>query len=302
MTSTLQSDTGALRRVIVNPARDAYVSPAKLAAEWQPLNFTHCPDFARAQTESDAFAALLRRLGAEVLALPRADAQSIDSIYVRDGGIVCDRGLILCSMGKANRRGEPAALRAAAESWGIPIAGEITGDGRVEGGDVAWVDARTLAIARGYRTNDEGIRQLRALLGDSVDALVVVPLPHYRGPSDVFHLMSIYSPLAPDLALVHSPLMPIPFRELLLAKGTQLVEVAPEELDTLGCNALAVAPRVCVLAAGNPLTKRRLLDAGCEVHEFAGEEIAKKGGGGPTCLTRPLEREVNVGRGRLVGP
>ena len=291
MTSTLQSDTGALRRVIINPAHDAYVSATKLAGEWQPLNFTSCPDFARAQAESDAFAALLRRLGVEVLALPRADAQSIDSIYVRDAGIVCDRGLILCSMGKANRRGEPAALRAAAELWRIPIAGEITGAGRVEGGDVAWVDARTLAIARGYRTNDEGIRQLRALLGDSVDALVVVPLPHHRGPGDVFHLMSIYSPLAPDLALVHSPLMPILFRELLLAKGTQLVEVAPAELDTLGCNALAVAPRVCLLAAGNPVTKRRLLDAGCEVHEFAGEEIAKKGGGGPTCLTRPLERD-----------
>ena len=292
MTSSLQSDTGVLQRVIIKPARDAYASAAKLAAEWQPLNFTACPDFARAQVESDAFAALLRRLGAEVLAMPRTEAQSIDSIYVRDAGIVCNRGLILCSMGKANRRDEPAALRAAAAHWGVPIIGEITGDGRVEGGDVAWVDARTLAIARGYRTNDEGIRQLRALLGESVDALVVVPLPHYRGPSDVFHLMSIYSPLAPDLALVHSPLMPIPFRELLLAKNTTLVEVAREEFDTLGCNALAVAPRVCVLAAGNPVTKARLLAAGCEVHEFAGEEIAKKGGGGPTCLTRPLQRGV----------
>lgn len=292
MNSTLQSDTGRLQKVIVKHARDAFSSPAKLAAEWAPLNFTRCPDLARAQAESDAFAALLHRLGAEVLTAPRDDAQSIDSIYIRDAGVVCDRGLILCSMGKANRRGEPAALRRATEACGVPIAGEITGDGRVEGGDVAWVDGRTLAIARGYRTNDEGIRQLRALLGDCIDQLVVVPLPHYRGPTDVFHLMSIYSPLAPDLALVHSPLMPIPFRELLLAKGTKFVEVAPEEFDTLGCNVLAVAPRVCVLAAGNPETKRRLLDAGCEVHEFAGEEIAQPGGGGPTCLTRPLARAL----------
>ena len=292
MNTTLQSDTGRLLKVIVKSARDAFVSPAKLAAEWQPLNFTHCPDLARAETESDAFAALLRRLGVEVLTAPRDDAQSIDSIYIRDAGIVCDRGLILCSMGKANRHAEPAALRRAAEAWGVPIVGEITGTGRVEGGDVAWVDSRTLAIARGYRTNDEGIRQLRALLGHCVDELVVVPLPHYRGPGDVFHLMSIYSPLAPDLALVHSPLMPIPFRELLLAKGNALIEVAPEEIDTLGCNVLAVAPRLCVMAAGNPVTRRRLLDAGCEVHEFSGEEIAKKGGGGPTCLTRPLARAM----------
>ena len=292
MNTTLQSDSGRLLKVIVKHARDAFANPAKLASEWSPLNFTRCPDFARAEAESDALAALLRRLGTEVLTAPADDAQSIDSIYVRDAGVVCDRGLILCSMGKANRRAEPAALRRAAEAWGIPIAGEITGDGRVEGGDVAWVDERTLAIARGYRTNDEGIRQLRALLGDCIDQLVVVPLPHYRGPSDVFHLMSIYSPLAPDLALVHSPLMPIPFRELLLAKGTKLVEVALEEFDTLGCNVLAVAPRVCVLAAGNPVTKRRLRDAGGEVHEFSGAEIAQPGGGGPTCLTRPLARSM----------
>lgn len=291
MPVTYQSDVAPLRRVIVKPAADAFLDQARLAAEWRPLNFTAEPDFTKARAESDAFLALLRKLGAEVLALPRDAAQSIDSIYARDAGVVCDRGLILCSMGKETRRGEPAALRRAAEAWGIPIAGGITGDGRLEGGDVAWVDGRTLAVARGYRTNDEGIRQLRDLVGPGVE-VVPVALPHHRGPADVFHLMSIYSPLAPDLALVHSPLMPIPFRELLLTRGQRLVEVAPEELDSLGCNALAFAPRVCLLAAGNPRTARRLRDAGCEVHEFAGEEIARKGGGGPTCLTRPLGREA----------
>ncbi|MBA3850199.1 MAG: hypothetical protein C0502_09435 [Opitutus sp.] len=291
MPLTLQSDTAPLRRVIVKGAAEAFASPARLAAEWQPLNFTACPDFAGAGAESDAFAALLRRLGAEVLALPAEPGQSIDSIYVRDAAAVCARGLILCRMGKANRLGEPAALRRAAEARGLPIAGEIAAPGTLEGGDVAWVDECTLAVARGYRTNDEGIRQLRALAGPEVE-VVTVPLPHHRGPTDVFHLMSVYSPLAPDLALVHSPLMPIPFRELLLARGQRLVEVAPEEFGTLGCNALAVAPRRIVLAAGNPRTRDRLREAGCEVHEFAGAEIALKGGGGPTCLTRPLWRDA----------
>ena len=292
MPHTLQSDTGALKKVIVKSATDAFVGPARLAAEWQALRFTGCPDYTRACAESEALSALLRRLGVEVLPLPRDETQSIDSIYARDAGVVCDRGLILCSMGKSTRRAEPAALRLAAAAWGVPLAGEITGTGRLEGGDVAWVDPRTLAVAHSYRTNSEGIRQLRVLLGNCVDDVVVVPLPHYRGPDDVFHLMSVYSPLAPGLALVHSPLMPVPFRELLLARGIRLVEVVPEELDTLGCNVLAVAPRVCLLAAGNPRTKRQLVAAGCEVHEFSGEEIAAKGGGGPTCLTRPLGREV----------
>ena len=104
--------------------------------------------------------------------------------------------------------------------------------------------------------------------------------------------MSIYSPLAPDLALVHSHLMPVPFRELLVARGVQLVEVADDEFDTLGCNVLAVAPRVGIMASGNPMTRRRLEDAGVTVHEYAGTEISHKGMGGPTCLTRPLRREA----------
>ncbi|MEK7744192.1 MAG: hypothetical protein AAB578_07355, partial [Elusimicrobiota bacterium] len=132
MPLTFQSDTGALKKVVVKPAVDAFVGPARLAAEWQPLRFTSCPDYTGACAESAAFSALLRRFGVEVLPLPRDEAQSIDSIYVRDAGVVCDRGLILCAMGKATRRAEPAALRRAAGAWGMPIAGEITGAGRLE--------------------------------------------------------------------------------------------------------------------------------------------------------------------------
>ena len=149
--------------------------------------------------------------------------------------------------------------------------------------------ATTLAVGRGYRTNDEGIRQLQALLGSDVE-VVVVPLPHWQGPSDVFHLMSMISPLADDLALVYSPLLPVPFREDLLARGIELVEVPAEEFDSMGCNVLAVAPRVAVAMEGNPETRRRMEAAGVEAHLYSGAEISAKGCGGPTCLTRPLER------------
>ena len=155
---------------------------------------------------------------------------------------------------------------------------------------MAWLDQHTLAVGRSYRTNTEGIRQLKALLSPLGVQVLVAELPHFRGPSDVFHLMSILSPLDKDLALVYSPLMPISFREALLERGFRLVEVPEQEFDSLGCNVLAVGPRVCIMAEGNAKTEKALKEAGCRVHTYKGTEISLKGGGGPTCLTRPLQR------------
>jgi N-dimethylarginine dimethylaminohydrolase len=146
-------------------------------------------------------------------------------------------------------------------------------------------------VGRGYRTNEAGIGQLRDLVRDCVDEVVVVPLPHWRGPEDVFHLMSIVSPIDRDLFLVYAPLLPVPFREALIARGIELVEAPEPEFDTLACNVLAVAPRDVLMVAGNPATRARLERAGVTVREFAGREICLKGGGGPTCLTRPLARD-----------
>jgi N-dimethylarginine dimethylaminohydrolase len=170
----------------------------------------------------------------------------------------------------------------------VRILGAIEPPGALEGGDVTWLGDRIVAVGRGYRTNDEGIRQLGALLAPAIDELIVVPLPHWRGSGDVFHLMSVISPVDRDLAVVYSPLLPVPFRERLLDLGISLVEVPDEEFDTMGANVLTVAPRRCVMLAGNPGIRRRLEQAGVEVLEYEGREISLKGGGGPTCLTRPL--------------
>ncbi len=283
-----QTDVGPVARVLVKHARDAFGSQREIDDQWRSLHYTGPPDFARAVEEYQRLIALLEELGAQLEFLPSIQSTSLDSIYVRDASVVCDKGMILCNMGKAQRGAEPAAQAAEFRSLNIPIHGEITGEGRLEGGDVAWIDSRTVAVGRGYRTNDEGIRQLRGLLSDCVDEFLVVPLPHYRGPADVFHLMSILSPIDRDLMLVYSPLMPVPFREGLLARGIRLVEVCDSEFETMACNVLTVAPRKCIMLEGNPNTQSSLEERGVEVKVFYGREISSKGAGGPTCLTRPL--------------
>lgn len=280
--------------LVVKHARDAFTSQTQCDAEWRALNFTGAPDFAKAVTEYDAFLSAVTRghPRVELLKVERLthdERTGLDSIYVRDASIATPRGMILCRMGKAARESEPVVLGGQFRAREIPVIGVIQPPGQIEGGDLVWFDDRTVLVGRGYRTNDEGIRQLSALLGHTVE-VVTVPLPHYRGPSDVFHLMSIISPVDRDLAVVYSPLMPVPFREWLIGRGVTLVEVPESEFDSMGANVLAVAPRQCVMVRGNLVTKAALEQAGATVHEYDGTEISVKGGGGPTCLTRPVSR------------
>ena len=215
----------------------------------------------------------------------------MDSIYVRDASIVSNDGILICNMGKDQRKNEPKTQLLHYLQEGYSILGSFQGEATIEGGDVAWINEQTLAVAHGYRTNEAGINHLKELLRNTAD-VVVMQAPHYKGPQDVFHLMSVLSPIDKDLAVVYSPLMTVPFRNFLIKQGISFVEVPDEEFETMGCNVLAIAPRVCVMVKGNPITKARLEKAGVEVIEFSGDEISLKGSGGPTCLTRPLKRVV----------
>ena len=291
METTTLSEVGALRRVLLKHPRDAFGIAERVARQWRELNFTAPPDVARAADEFEAFTDILRRGGATVEFLPPDPRTTLDSIYVRDAAIVTPVGLVLCRMGKRRRDSEPDAQRRWLETAvGVPpIAGVITAPGTLEGGDVLWIDDRTLAVGRGYRTNAAGIQQLRALVTPHVD-VVEVPLPHWRGEQDVMHLMSLISTVDRDMAVVYSPLMPVPFREWLLGRGFTLVETDPHEFDSMATNVLALAPGRCLMLDGNPRTRAALERAGVEVLVYRGDEISVKGAGGPTCLTRPLSR------------
>ena len=283
------NEYGRITRIALKHARDAFVDDGSIDAQWRGLNFTDRPDLGRAIQEYDALARLIEETGATIDWLPADSRTTLDSIYVRDASLVTDRGVILCTMGKRQRAGEPDAQGVAFTSAGIPVLGRITSPGRIEGGDVIWLDATTLVVGRGYRTNDSGIEQLKQLLGTAVE-VVVVPLPHWTGETDVMHLMSLISPIDADLAVVYSRLLPVPFREWLQQRGMRFVEVPDEEFETMGTNVLALAPRRCVVVSGNPRTRTAMERAGVAVVEYEGGEISIKGAGGPTCLTRPLAR------------
>lgn len=281
-----------LASVYIKTVADAFVDEDKLKTEWENLNYLSKPNLLASKIEYIAFETILKNAGIDTKYFPRDKQLSLDSIYCRDASIATDYGMIICTMGKKARKMEPNTQRNVFESNGISVLGTIQAPGTLEGGDVAWLNEKTLAVGHTYRTNLEGIRQLKAMLLPHGVEVIVADLPHYRGVQDVFHLMSILSPVDKGLAVVYSPLMPIRFRNLLLDMDYKLVEVPEEEFESMGCNVLAIAPRKCVMVEGNPKTKAALEKEGCEVFSYKGEEISIKGGGGPTCLTRPIKRLV----------
>ena len=248
--------------------------------------FLHPVDLPRAQAEHDGFVATLRELGVVVHELG-ADVHGPDLCYTFDASLVTDRGAILLRSGKAMRRGEEDVHAAWFAAHGIPVIGAIEAPGTVDGGDTFWLDEATLCIGRTLRTNRVGGEQLAAIWGGETR---VFDVPYGGGPAKLIHLLSLISPVAEDLAVVFLPLLPVGLWELLRERGIGMVEVPPEEFDTLGPNVLTIRPRVVVMATGNPVTAGRLREAGVQVHEVPLDEVGVNGSGGPTCLTRPILR------------
>ena len=292
MATTFQSEYGELKSLLLKHPRDAFRSEEYLDDNWQDLNYISKPDYNKAIDEYEKFIEIFTSYNIDVQFLVNDDSTGMDSVYVRDAAITTNEGMLICNMGKAQRNGEPNSQMQHYLQTGNSILGTFESSATIEGGDVAWLNERVLAVARGYRTNDAAIVQLKELLKSTADEVIVMASPHYKGPDDVFHLMSVFSLVDKDLAVVYSPLMTVLFRERLLSMGIEFIEVPDEEFDSLGCNVLAIAPRVCVMVNGNPITKLRLEKAGAQVIEFSGTEICLKGSGGPTCLTRPLVRAV----------
>ena len=261
------------------------------AADPARWHYTDRPHLPLAQEEHDAFVNILLGAGVEVVYHDAPLPDHADAIFVHDPALLTEHGAIILRMGKALRLGEEAALALSLRRLGVPILYELSGAATAEGGDLLWLDERTLAVGLGFRTNAAGFDQLGEALAGLGVALVPVQLPYFEGPDACLHLMSLISLVDRDLAVVYRPLLPVPFYQLLEARGVALIDVSDEEFATMGTNVLALAPRRCLLLEQNRETRRALLAAGCEVMTYRGDELSLKAEGGPTCLTRALVRD-----------
>jgi dimethylargininase len=257
-------------------------------------HYTGTPHLQRARSEHRELKQIIESLGVETVLHDESLPGKADSIYVFDPALITDAGAILLNMGKRLRRGEETALGRIFEKNGIPILGRLSEPATAEGGDMFWLDRNTLAAGVGFRTNRDGIRQIGNLLRPFDITLLTADLPFYQGPDACLHLLSLISMIDDRLAVIYKPFFPVPLFQELENRGFEFIEVPDQEFPTMGCNILAIAPRVCIMLEGNPVTKSRIEKCGCRVFTYPGNEISLKAEGGPTCLTRPLLRDTEL--------
>ncbi len=281
---------GTLRRVLVCAPKDAGWNASRRAADWKQLGYAHEPDFAMAQAQHDALRKELEAANAEVISLPATDGLTLDAVYAHDPSLITDCGAICLHMGKPERNAEPRVHAAMHESLGIPVLGVVASPGMAEAGDMVWLDEKTLLVGRGYRTNGAGIEQLTSSLAPEGVEVISAPLPHGGGPAVCLHLMSLMSLLDERTALVDLEWLAVETVELLCKRKFRFIEIDESERATLACNVLSLGEGRLLALAENPKTNARLREARFEVRTFPGSEVAINGGGGPTCLTRPILR------------
>ena len=284
--------TGRLRRVLLCAPDVAGWSEPQASSRWAELGYRRAPSGAVARAQHDRMRRHLEDAGAEIVWLPAAQGVSLDAVYAHDASFMTDHGAVLMRMGKPARASEPGRHADLYRTLGIPILGGVEAPGTSEAGDIVWLDARTVLVGHGYRTNQAGIEQLRGVLAPHDVEVIAAPLPYGHGPDACLHLMSLISVLDHDerVALVDLAWLAVQTVELLRARGFTLIDIDATERDALACNVVSLGHKLLVALEGSPATIARMRDAGFDVRTFPGSELCDNGSGGPTCLTRPILR------------
>jgi len=276
-------------------ARVIMRAPGAAMAKADPKDWHYGPGFdpARADAQHAELAQIVQNSGAQVHWMPSDDDGLSDAVFVQDPSFVTRLGAVILNMGKTLRRGEPDLHAAFYKALDVPVIGRLSGDQTVESGDCFWLDPQVLAVGRGARTNQAGITALGNILRPHGITVQAYDLPWWTGPEACLHLMSLVSPLGPDIALIHAPLLPYALWSDMTARGWTLLHAPEDEFlasGGLSLNVLTLGPRDVVMVDGFPKTRHLMEQAGCRVQVFEGDALCIACEGGPTCLTRPVLR------------
>jgi len=245
-------------------------------------------DATSVRNQHDNIAQTLRKYGVAIHYVNPIDTPPPNQIFVADLLFMTPEGAILGRPASTVRAGEERSVARRLADLGIPILRNIRGTGTFEGADAAWLDERTVLLATGLRTNQEGANQVTKVLSEMGVDVIQVGLPFGS-----MHLMGELRFTDRDLAIARRGRTPFAAVQALRAHGCTVV-FTPDEDEVIGgmaLNFVTLGPRQILMSAGNPITQDFFEATGITCVAVETDEIGKAAGG-IACMTGVLEREL----------
>jgi N-dimethylarginine dimethylaminohydrolase len=276
------NSTGRLRKVLLCPPTHFSFQPINEITRGV-LARGESADLAAVAREHGELVDAYRSAGVEVvLAEPEPDLPYM--VYARDFGTCLAEGVLIGSFREPVRQGEDLAYERRVRELGLPVIGRIS-RGAFEGGDFWFLDEATIAQGVVARTTWDGVDDARQILAPLGYTVMGVQLP-----SKNLHLDMAFNIVAPGIAVAATEQLPEWFLRHLKKRRFEIVDVPSEGVFKHHCNIQALGDGRVLTFAGNVAVNGRLKALGLEVIT---PEITQllKGGGGPHCMTFPLQRD-----------
>jgi len=277
------SETGKLRAVLLRrPGPEAEdVDPSE--ARWLDRM-----DIDRARRQHDALAQVYRDGGADVHYVKDMDPHKPNALFLRDLVAMTPEGAIVGRPALAARRGEERYVARTLSALGVPIIRTISGTGVFEGADLMWVDAETVIIGVGNRTNREGAEQVEEVLRRmGVQTFIYFQIPYGHA-----HIDGLFNIADLDVCVFFPWQTPFEVADVFRRRGYRMIEIdSPHEAKrTMASNFVCLEPGRVVMPRGNLRTQAKLEEAGVRVISLDVSEL-QKGWGGIHCMTAFLARD-----------
>lgn len=245
-------------------------------------------DAACARAQHDAMADAYRAAGVTVHYLDLEQPAQPNQMFLADLMFMTPEGAVLARPASTVRAGEERHTACKLASMGVPIVRSISGTGTFEGADALWIDARTVIIGRGLRTNAVGVDQIRIVLAEMGVHAITVDLPFGS-----MHLMGMLRLADKDLATVWPTRLAVTAVEALRARGIRVAFLpdADEAFARSAHNYVTLGPREILMAADVPNTQRFYESLGITCHTVDISEL-RKAAGAIGCLSGIVQREL----------
>lgn len=204
-------------------------------------------------------------------------------VFARDFGASIAEGMIMGAFREPVRKGETAIYEAKLKELGVPIVARCT-SGAFEGGDFWFLDEYTMAHGVIARTDWDGLNNVRRQVEEYGYTMRGIPCKREN-----LHLDMCFNIVADKVAVVCKDALPDFFLQMLDKRGFTFINVPQEGVFRHHCNLQSIGKDRVISFANNKNVNDQMKALGLKVITPHLKEILK-GGGGPHCMTMPLER------------